>query len=110
MRLEVITPEFNVFSGEVSAVLLPGIDGLFQILNNHAPIISALKAGSIKVDLVESFEADEKTSSLFLKCSTIASLNSIRFKLNILKKLKHKRKKGKARFPMVPLKALSDQV
>jgi F-type H+-transporting ATPase subunit epsilon len=64
MRLEVITPEFNVFSGEVSAVLLPGIDGLFQILNNHAPIISALKAGSIKIDLEESFEVDEKTSSL----------------------------------------------
>ena len=61
MQLEVITPETKVFNGEVVAVQLPGIDGSFQILNNHAPIISALKKGSIKVDLVESFEGDEKT-------------------------------------------------
>lgn len=61
MQLEVITPETKVFTGDVVAVQLPGIDGSFQILNNHAPIISALKNGSIKVDLVENFEADEKT-------------------------------------------------
>lgn len=61
MQLEVITPETKVFAGEVVAVQLPGIDGSFQILNNHAPIISALTKGSIKVDLVENFEADEKT-------------------------------------------------
>lgn len=64
MHLEIITPEVKVFSGEVSAVLLPGIDGLFQVLNNHAPIISALKAGSVKVDLTNGFERDEKTSAL----------------------------------------------
>ncbi|MCE3296365.1 MAG: hypothetical protein K0R65_2079 [Crocinitomicaceae bacterium] len=62
MQLEVITPETKVFAGDVVAVQLPGIDGSFQILNNHAPIISALTKGSIKVDLVENFEADEKTS------------------------------------------------
>ena len=51
MQLEIITPESNLFSGEVVAVQLPGKDGLFQVLNNHAPIISALTKGTIKVDL-----------------------------------------------------------
>lgn len=64
MQLEIITPEAPVFSGEVTSVLLPGIDGLFQLLNHHAPIISALKKGSIKVELKEAFEADEKTNAL----------------------------------------------
>jgi F-type H+-transporting ATPase subunit epsilon len=51
MKLEVITPESNVFTGEATSVSLPGIDGIFQILNNHAPIISTLKAGDLKVEL-----------------------------------------------------------
>ncbi|GAA0874528.1 hypothetical protein GCM10009118_09360 [Wandonia haliotis] len=51
MILEIITPESKVFNGEIEAVQLPGKDGLFQILNNHAPIISALAEGQIKIDL-----------------------------------------------------------
>lgn len=51
MILEIITPESKVFNGEVEAVQLPGKDGLFQVLNNHAPIISALSEGKIKIDL-----------------------------------------------------------
>lgn len=53
MRLEIITPESKVFVGEVSAVQFPGLDGLFQVLNNHAPIISSLKEGVIKADLIQ---------------------------------------------------------
>ncbi|NTW21313.1 MAG: hypothetical protein HGA42_17775, partial [Nostocales cyanobacterium W4_Combined_metabat2_030] len=49
MRLEIITPEQTLFSGEVSLVQLPGIDGSFEILNDHAPLISALAAGKIKI-------------------------------------------------------------
>ncbi|MGE0562430.1 MAG: ATP synthase F1 subunit epsilon [Flavobacteriales bacterium] len=49
MHLEIITPEKNIYSGEVSLVNLPGSDGSFGILENHAPIISTLKAGTIKV-------------------------------------------------------------
>ncbi|MFT5581904.1 MAG: F-type H+-transporting ATPase subunit epsilon [Psychromonas sp.] len=64
MHLEIITPEHKIFSGEVAAVQLPGLDGLFQVLNGHAPIISALKSGSVKVDLTETFERTEKTSAL----------------------------------------------
>lgn len=49
MNLEIVTPDKKVFSGEVNRVQMPGIDGLFEILNNHAPLISALSAGIIKI-------------------------------------------------------------
>jgi F-type H+-transporting ATPase subunit epsilon len=48
MQLEIITPDDQVFSGEVSEVTLPGTQGSFQVLNSHAPIISTLSAGQIK--------------------------------------------------------------
>jgi F-type H+-transporting ATPase subunit epsilon len=64
MHLEIVTPETKIFSGEVEAVQFPGIDGLFQVLNNHAPIISALGKGVIKVDLNSAFEKTEKSSPL----------------------------------------------
>lgn len=48
MTLEIITPDAIVFSGEVTSVTVPGADGMFQVLNNHAPIISTLITGKIK--------------------------------------------------------------
>lgn len=51
MQLEILTPEYEIFSGEVEAVQLPGKDGMFQVLNEHAPIISTLKEGTVKIDL-----------------------------------------------------------
>ena len=50
MKLEIITPEASIFSGEVTSVTLPGLDGIFQVLNDHAPIISSLKAGEVKME------------------------------------------------------------
>ena len=49
MHLEIITPEKKIYSGEVNLVNLPGSDGSFGILENHAPIISTLKKGIIKI-------------------------------------------------------------
>jgi len=49
MNIQIITPDKTVYEGAVTLVQLPGLDGSFEILNNHAPIISALKAGAIKV-------------------------------------------------------------
>ena len=49
MNLEIITPDKSIYTGEVSLVQLPGIDGSFEILNNHAPLISVLKKGKIKI-------------------------------------------------------------
>ena len=49
MYLEIVSPEATLFKGEVIAVTLPGVDGEFQILKNHAPIISLLQQGRIKI-------------------------------------------------------------
>jgi F-type H+-transporting ATPase subunit epsilon len=49
MFLEIITPEKKIYSDEVKRVRLPGSIGLFEILNNHAPIISTLEKGTIRV-------------------------------------------------------------
>lgn len=49
MTLEILTPEKKLYSGEVYGVQLPGIDGSFEILDKHAPIVSALKQGNLKV-------------------------------------------------------------
>ncbi len=60
MQLEIITPEALIFKGEASAVQFPGMDGSFQVLNSHAPIISGLAAGIVKVDLVDAYKTPEK--------------------------------------------------
>lgn len=60
MQLEIITPESLIFQGEANAVQFPGLDGSFQVLNNHAPIISALTVGKIKVDLAEAVKSNAK--------------------------------------------------
>ena len=64
MHLEIITPETKIFSGEVEAVSLPGLDGSFQVLKGHAPIISALKKGKVKIDLTSPFERNDKSSEM----------------------------------------------
>lgn len=48
MILDILTPEKKLYSGEATLVQLPGVDGSFEILNNHAPIISALADGVLK--------------------------------------------------------------
>ena len=48
MTLEILTPEKKLYSGDASSVTLPGVDGQFQLLSNHAPIISALGKGQLR--------------------------------------------------------------
>ena len=49
MNLEILTPEKKIYSGEVYGVQLPGISGSFEVLEKHAPIISGLKPGRLKI-------------------------------------------------------------
>ncbi len=49
MNLEILTPEEKVFEGTVELVKVPGTKGSFEILNMHAPIISTLEKGEVKV-------------------------------------------------------------
>ena len=49
MRLEILTPSKTVYEGEVTSVMVPGTMGAFEILNDHAPIISTLEDGKVIV-------------------------------------------------------------
>ena len=49
MVLEILTPEKKIFSGDVYGVQLPGIAGSFEVLEKHAPMVSALKDGNLKI-------------------------------------------------------------
>jgi len=48
MQLDILTPDNKVFTGEVTSSTFPGANGEFQVLNNHAPLISALSSGTLK--------------------------------------------------------------
>lgn len=71
MTLEIITPEKTIFSGKVSLVQLPGSSGSFEVLNNHAPLVAALKAGKIKVK-----DLDNKVSFIEVKGGTVQVENN----------------------------------
>ena len=85
MFLEIVTPEAILFSSEVDSVTVPGIDGEFQMLNNHAPIVSVLDKGTIKVHVhsqdhlefddlhgsIVKLPADDKVLTLSIKSGTL---------------------------------------
>ena len=71
MFLEIITPEKKAFEGEVTSVKFPGISGGFEILSNHAPIISALTKGDIRI-----ITADKKTEHLSINGGVIEMQNN----------------------------------
>lgn len=57
MKIDIITPDKSIYSGEVRSVRVPGRKGSFQVLKDHAPIISTLDAGPVII-------ADEQGSEL----------------------------------------------
>ena len=62
MYLEIVSPEATLFAGEVTSVTVPGINGEFQMLQDHAPIVSLLQKGKVKID------GDKNSESFLLKC------------------------------------------
>jgi F-type H+-transporting ATPase subunit epsilon len=66
MILEIVSPEAKLFSGKIISISLPGVDGHFQILNNHAPIVSILQKGLVKIT-APSFEFSKESEGLFSK-------------------------------------------
>ncbi len=80
MFLEIVTPEASIFRGEVESVTVPGVDGEFQMLNNHAPIVSLLQEGKVRIKgdvnveerYQEKFEKEDKTTRVLkIKSGTI---------------------------------------
>ncbi|WP_397445499.1 FoF1 ATP synthase subunit delta/epsilon [Polaribacter sp. R77954] len=51
MFLEIVTPEAILFSSEVDSLTVPGVNGEFQMLNNHAPVVSVLKEGVVNIHI-----------------------------------------------------------
>lgn len=49
MQLDILTPEHKIYSGTVYGIQLPGVEGSFEILDNHAPMIAALGKGKMKI-------------------------------------------------------------
>tara|TARA_B100001057_G_C22465246_1_gene800467 strand:- start:401 stop:634 length:234 start_codon:yes stop_codon:yes gene_type:complete len=54
MDLQIITPDTTLYDGKADMVVVPGTDGLIGILNDHAPLVSALTSGSVKVKIDDS--------------------------------------------------------
>lgn len=86
MILEIVSPEATLFSGEVTSVAVPGINGEFQMLNNHAAIVSLLTKGNVKINAqnitiekehVSKFtKVNEQTFWLPIKSGTIEMNNN----------------------------------
>lgn len=70
MHLEILTPDKKVFEGEVSIATFPGSDGSFQVMDNHAPLISLLKEG-----LVE-YKSKEASSKLMITGGVVEVLKN----------------------------------
>ncbi len=67
MFLEIVTPEAVIFSSEVNSVAVPGLNGEFQMLSNHAPIVSLLINGKIKIEGSDVSSVNEKHQEKFSK-------------------------------------------
>ncbi len=65
MQLEIVTPEKKILNQEVTSVIAPGINGEFQILDHHAPVISVLTKGVLK--LSDDVKLDNEIADLFIK-------------------------------------------
>ena len=80
MLLEIVTPEAKLINSEVSSISLPGITGEFQLLNNHAPIVSILVNGTVRFrgdaieieeEFLSKFTKEDDQYSLAIKSGTI---------------------------------------
>ena len=70
MQLEILSPEKTLFTGKVDSVIFPGSQGKFQILNNHAPIISSLSQGNID------YKINSKTNQVEIKRGIVEVLKN----------------------------------
>ena len=84
MFIEIVSPEKTIFTGNITSAYLPGSEGFFQILDNHAPIVSTLTKGKVKIlgnisvdkDVKEKFEYNEKETILDIESGTVEMNNN----------------------------------
>ena len=70
MKLEILTPDKKVFEGEVRSVTVPGTMGSFEILKDHAPVISTLEDGKVII------RKDKDEETVFIKGGVVEVLNN----------------------------------
>ena len=79
MVLEIVTPEATLFKGDVESIAVPGVNGEFQMLKDHAPVVSLLKEGYVKIfgdielnqEVESKFEKKDKGLWLAINSGTI---------------------------------------
>lgn len=71
MNLEIVTPDKTVFEGEAKLVQLPGLDGSFEILDHHMPMIAGLAKGKVKV-----IDVDKKENFYEIKGGVLEVLDN----------------------------------
>ncbi len=85
MKVDIVTPDGVLFSGEVEAVAVPGVNGDFMILNHHAPIISILQKGNIRLigenitiedELADKFTLKKEEIILPIQSGTVEAKNN----------------------------------
>ena len=82
MYLEIISPEKTLFKGEVDSILFPGTYGDFQVLNIHAPIVSTLSKGKVKILGKISIEEDSKDKFEFTDKEILLDIESGTVEMN----------------------------
>lgn len=70
MKVEILSPETNIFEGEASYVYLPGADGSLGVLNNHAPMITTLGKGEVRL------KTDKEEKRFTVNGGTVEVLNN----------------------------------
>jgi F-type H+-transporting ATPase subunit epsilon len=67
MNITVLTPDKEIFRGEISSVKVPGTGGGFQILNNHAPVVSSLATGKVAITKADGGKLDFSIEKGFIE-------------------------------------------
>ncbi|MCI7311027.1 MAG: ATP synthase F1 subunit epsilon [Prevotella sp.] len=67
LKIKIISPDKVLFSGEVERIIVPGMMGRFEVLTNHAPIISILEKGSVAYDVANGERSELQISGGFIE-------------------------------------------
>ena len=69
LTIDIVTPQKLFFSGEVTSIIAPGQNGLFQVLKGHAPLLAALKNGKVKLSLPDKSQQSFQIADGFFEVS-----------------------------------------
>lgn len=71
MKLQILSPDAVIFEGDAKSVTFPGVDGRFQVLNSHAPLIAALKEGELSLE-----DSNNKTQTFTINGGFVEVINN----------------------------------